>query len=495
MDYLPLCHNTVKFSHLLLFLSFGSNALLAEAASQPAQKTIDSSKLSSQSKTQVINNWREALSAALDFNPDIHISETGIEIARDQKKQAQAEWVPTLGANASYQIRDHKNSKGRSFDTSGHTDRLDRPGQIGLDLKQNLFASGGTNARIKKGEATIQSARFDHQQTLQSVFFNLFQIILEINTSAELRAFHSSNIELSGTLLRQTKAKANVGEINKTDVYAAEAKLAESESKYEEAKARLEVALAQFEQVTGQKASTNFLWPDINLEITEDLDKLIDEASKNNYELLAIQQKEQASSREVHSQLSQQMLPVIDLTADASRTFRDTKMKSGAAKGLKDETQGTDLGAAVRLRIPLPTGSEQAVVRQAEQGLNQARLNRQKKQLEVRQTLISTYSKRRSLAKNIQRFTAELRGNEMALKAMQAEYAQGRRTFVDISEIQTRKESSYQNLMEAKKQHLIEHLRLLVLTGRLKPDTLGLGASDYTSLKTSWLGLSPKKQS
>ncbi|WP_031934240.1 TolC family protein [Candidatus Hepatobacter penaei] len=434
--------------------------------------------------------WKQALQAAHAFNPRIKIAEAAVKIEKDKKRQAQGEWVPTARGTASYGV--NKKTYDKPVENPRYTDTLGKPSDFGVAAEQNLFASFGSVARWQKTEAGYQAALLDLEAAESAVFFDLMQVILEMIVSRELKTFYESNITLSQTLLAQTRARARVGEISRTDVFMAEAKLAESEAKYVEAESRLTVAKTQFYEITGTEPSEDFSWPDLPIKIPENEQELIKLALHQNFSIKAEAFREKSARKEVQSQLSNQMLPSVDLQARAYKSTDNTKYYSEPrTEHYKDRS--VDLSGTLSLKVPIPLGKEQAVVRQAEQTFNQSRLKRQQTQLNVYQATLQARNQQKAAQKSVMRYEIELKANKKALDAMQAEYAHGGRTFINVSEIQNRKESSYQNWTEARKREMIERLRILSLTGQLTARSLKLDVPSHDARSYGpWIRLAPK---
>ena len=435
--------------------------------------------------------WKQALQAAHAFNPRIKIAEAAVKIEKDKKRQAQGEWVPTARGTASYGV--NKKTYDKPVEDPRHTDTLGKPSDFGVAAEQNLFVSFGSIARWQKTEAGYQAALLDLEAAESTVFFDLMQVILEMIVSRELKTFYESNITLSQTLLAQTRARARVGEISRTDVFMAEAKLAESEAKYVESESRLAVAKTQFYEIAGIEPSEDFSWPDLPVKIPENEQELIKLALHQNFSIKAEAFREKSARKEVQSQLSNQMLPSVDLQARAYKSTDNTKYYYNETNTPQYKDRSVDLAGTLSLRVPIPLGKEQAVVRQAEQTFNQSRLKRQQTQLNVYQATLQARNQQKAAHKSVMRYEIELMANKKALDAMQAEYAHGGRTFINVSEIQNRKESSYQNWTEARKREMIERLRILSLTGQLTARSLKLDVSSHAPQSYGpWIGLAPK---
>lgn len=453
----------------------------AAVAAEPAKIAVAAPKIAM---------WRQALQAAYAFNPQIKIAQTKVKSAKDKKRVAQGEWVPTASGNASYTVSSQEFRK--PVENPSNNDTLNRPKRLGVSATQNIFASWGSVARWEGAESGVQAEIMDMCEVESAVFVELMKVVLEIIVARELKTFYEGNIKISQTLLAQTRARARVGEINRTDVFMAEAKLAESEARYVEADSRLEVAKTQFFEMTGQEASENFVWPVIGMDFPQDPRALYQLALKNNFSVRSQAFRERSARKDVHSQLSSQMLPSVDLKADAARTIGDQTAYTPNQQFRFKDTQ-TDVSGFLTLKVPIPFGSEQAVVRQAEQAFNQTRFQRQRYQLNVYQAVLKARNQRIAAEKSVQRYETELRANEKALAAMRAEYAHGGRTYIDVSEIQSRKEQSYQNWLEARKREMIERLQILSLTGKFTAKSLKLDVDLYNPDNyTPWLGLAPE---
>ena len=327
-----------------------------------------------QLNSQKISTWKQALQSAYLFNPQLKIAQISVKASKDKKRYSQGEWVPTAEATASYKSTSQEYKK--PIQSPSVYDSLSRPKAFGVSATQNLFASGGSVARWQRDEAGVQAALFDMYNTESSVFFEVMKIVLEIIVSRELKSFYQNNTQLSQTLLAQTRARARVGEINRTDVFMAEAKLAESEARYVEADSRLAVAKTQFFEMTGQEASENFVWPVITIDFPQGEQSLSQLALHQNFSIQAEAFRERSARKEIHSQLSSQMLPSVDLRADASRSLGDQKIYApNQTPRFKD--QSTEVSGILSLKVPIPFGRQQAVVRQAEQAFNQSRFKRQ----------------------------------------------------------------------------------------------------------------------
>ncbi|MGB1230024.1 MAG: TolC family protein [Holosporaceae bacterium] len=455
------------------------------------QKKAKAIKVQGAQKSASIKTWQDALAAAYDFSPQIRTARTEVRRTQESKKQAYAEWVPDASGYATYDIEKHNVKKG----APGTTDRLQQPMGYGVRLKQNIFASGGTLARTRKASDAIMASELAMYDKESSVFLETLRAFLEVLVAKQLKEFYKQNAVLSQELFEQTKARFEVGELRHTDTLIAQGKLAESQAKYVEAVGRLAVAKTQLQRFTGCAIDESILvWPDdIQLHLPKNKNMLIQAVLKGNFSVLAAAKQESASRHEVQSQLSGQMLPSVDLQADAGRQFGNTRFGS-AATSTRIKTNDGILKATASLNIPLPLGRQQSLVRVAEQDLNARRLNRQDVQLDVRQRALQAWYQMRSARKGVERYKIELYANERALEAMQEEYLQGTRTFVNVSEVQERKEEAYQNLMEHKKKAMLEGLTILYYTGNLTARTLKLRVAYYDPKAYGpWLGLAPQQ--
>ena len=462
-------------------------------ASQKGVKAKDAIDVqANRSQDAPLKTWQDVLAAAYEFNPKIKSAQTHMRKVQETKNQAYAEWIPDTSGYASYDVEKHMFDK----QSQAGTDSLRYPLNYGARLKMNVFASGGTLARTHKASDATTAAELSMYDRESQTLLEAFRAFLEVMVAKQLKEFYKQNALLSQELFEQTKARFEVGELRHTDTLIAQGKLAESQAKYVEAVGRLAVAKTELQRLTGRTIDEDLLtWPDdVELRLPGNETMLVAAVLKGNFAVLAAAKEEGAARYEINSQLSQQMLPSVDVTADAGKQHGSTRLGNSANPTHKNKQ--TILKATASLNIPLPLGRQQSIVRQAEQDLNTRRLNRQDAQLEARQKALQAWYQRKSASKSVERYKIELFANERALEAMQEEYLQGTRTFVQVSEVQERKEEAYQNLMEHKKKALMEGLTLLYYMGRLTAHALKLRVAYYDPKAYGpWLGLSPKQKS
>jgi len=459
-----------------------------------------SSKQSKEKSKSSKKTWRFFLETVYKLNPNLKNGRLNLHKAQEGLRQAWLEFSPTIAGVAN--ISGEKRTD--SVEIAGQEKRETNWG-YGLQLNQNLFASGGTQARIQKGRAAYDSALNGMYARESQVLLETFNAFLEVIVARELRDSAQSNQSLSVDLVNQAKTKVAAGEISPADLSLARANLAESQAKMAAAIARLEVAKAQLEcLILTPFNAEELVWPDSSIFSLEDIlpngestfdstkerDAFALAVEKGNFTLKEAQRDVHATRYEVRSQLAQHMLPSADMQAELMKSDSDAKIGSGPDMKRRPFL----MRVSAHLRIPLSLGRQQSLVRQSEQALSEKNLSFQQLILTTRAQALQAFHQRRSARSNMKRFKIEWEANEEALRAMQERYKQGDTTLINVTEVQARLLTSRQNYLEAQKQYMYESFRVRQLAGRFTAKDLRLAVAYYNPKDYNpRFGLTPKR--
>lgn len=482
-------------SLFLLTVFFYSGAFSYLTAASAVTNPKKSGKVLSASKNNKaesgkpanVQSWKEALEAAYDFNPDLQEARSRVRQQKDGLMGMKSEWMPRVSADVSYGYNDTKEDSA----ITGIRTNKNTAFSYGAKLSQNISNFGGTQARINSSRASVQAAEFALQQKEAEVFTAVMRTFLEVVMAQRLIRFNEGNVERSKQMHRRAEARFQVGQISKTDVLISAANKADAEARLAESHARLLEAEASFKSLTGKALEKNIDWPEaLGEKAGQDCTVLLRQALQKNPSVLGSLSEERAAKSAVHAKLSEQMLPSVDVNASASQVKRQNRQVVGGL-GSPDVRQ---LTADVVLRVPLPLGSQQAVVRQSEQNLAQTKAKRRSAQLSLQSAVQSNCARLGAALRSVSLHEIEHESQKMALIAMQAEFLEGKRSLVDVSEVQDREERSYQKLVEAKKQYFTESIALKRAMGNFTARALKLNVA-YNEAKdySPWLGLSPQQ--
>ncbi|MBR6272525.1 MAG: TolC family protein [Bacteroidales bacterium] len=106
----------------------------------------------------------EAIQLALDYMPDIRLSDYDIQLAKNSLKMAKGNYLPSVSANANIGMGV------LSFDANGMNQWYGKPSEsAGISVNIPIFSRGSTRANVKKSQIALEQAQLDYDQTELSV--------------------------------------------------------------------------------------------------------------------------------------------------------------------------------------------------------------------------------------------------------------------------------------------------------------------------------------
>lgn len=106
----------------------------------------------------------EAIQLALDYMPDLRLSDYDIQLAKNSLKMAKGNYLPSVSANANIGMGV------LSFDANGINQWYGKPSEsAGISVNIPIFSRGSTRANVKKSQIALEQAQLDYDQTELSV--------------------------------------------------------------------------------------------------------------------------------------------------------------------------------------------------------------------------------------------------------------------------------------------------------------------------------------
>lgn len=400
----------------------------------------------------------EIYQEATRTNPQLAAALASLEAVREQRPQARAGLLPTLGANGTYTPSRYKSKNPeRPVDTS--TNKL-----ASLDLTQPLFRYDRW-IQLKQADSQIAAAEADYlaaSQDLMVEVANRYFAVLGAQSNLEFAKAEKSAI---GRQLDQAKQRFEVGLIAITDVKAAQARYDLSVSGEIQAISGLVAAKDSLRETVGTYYDSYYsLKPDLQLSDPEPnrASDWIDVAKQHNLSILSAQASTETAQQEIKLQRSGH-LPTLDLNASASY------IESGGAFPRKGENSQIGL----ELNVPLYQGGlvnsrtreARSRFQQATEQLSQA----------IRSAELETRDAFRGVKTDIAQVNAlgrSLESTEVAVQAEEAGFEVGTRTIVDVLNSQREYYLARLNYARARYLYVVDQLRLKRAAGILEESDL-----------------------
>lgn len=335
-------------------------------------------------------------------------------------------------------------------------------GTMALTASLTLFDNGVTRYATDAAKETVLGLRSALLQLEQQILLNTVQAYMEVIRSGQAVSLSENNVRVITQELRAARDRFEVGEVTRTDVSIAEARLAAARGGLAAAQGDREVARESFKAVVGQ-APDNLSWPSSPPVTAKTLD-----AAK------AIAVRNHPSIEEAQRQVNAAEAIVLRAGAAIGPNV------SVSARAQVDEFFDESVTAGVTLAVPLyQAGTLKSVLRQARARRDAARSGLLQTVVQVKQAVGVAWA---DLAVAIARTEAsqrQVRASQVAYDGVREEAKLGARTTLDVLNADQELLDARSALISAQVQQYVSVYALLSSMGLLTAEHLNLGVVRY----------------
>lgn len=343
-------------------------------------------------------------------------------------------------------------------------------GGASISLSQPLFTSGRLAHNITGAEASILAGREGLREIEQSVLVSVIQAYADVLRDTEILRIRQENVGVLRRQLDEANARFEVGEITRTDVAQAEARLAQSDSDLATAQAQLSVSRAAYAAVVGQSPTDLAALPPLP-GVPADFDAALDVALVENPGVLAALYNQRAAEAAVAAARAEYG-PAVNLSASYGGTSNDLSRFD-----LGDQTA---FRAGATVSVPLFTGGLNASrVAAALERANAAQINVEGERRQVLQSVSSAYAQVVSAKANLAAGEQAVRAARVAAEGVRQEAQVGLRTTLDVLNAELELRSAEVALVSARRNEYVAQAMLLAAMGRLDVNLLAPGVDVY----------------
>ncbi len=336
-----------------------------------------------------------------------------------------------------------------------------------LTVQQNLYNGGGTVAATSRAENLVRAQRASlvalEEQTLLDAL-TAYADSWRDRSSLELALNNEQRLRRQ---LQATRDRFQVGEVARTDVAQAEARLSRSHADVEVAKANVAGSDAAYRRIIGH--------PPVKLEQPKplkDLPPTIEDAqaiATSNPDILSASFSLAAARDDVDVAFAQ-LLPSVQLQGEVAAVDQPNP---------SIPWQNT-ASIGVTMTIPLyQGGAEYSQVRQNRQTVQQRRNDLETAHRSVSESLVANWDQLLAATAAIAAFRSEVRANQIALQGVQEEALVGSRTVLDVLDAEQELFTSQVNLVMAQRDEVVASYTLKSSVGQLTVVALGLPVKPY----------------
>jgi TolC family type I secretion outer membrane protein len=416
----------------------------------------------------VAQSLDEVLAETYDTNPTLQAQRAQLRAIDEQVSQAYARYRPNVAIVGSSEASQSEIS-GVELELGGTTDASQTlwTNRVALNLSQNIYEGGGTVARIDSAVKQVGQQRAVLQSTEQEVFLDAVTAYTDVVAAQRVVQLAITNQQRLERQRQATVDRFEVGEVTRTDVAQAEARLAGAAADRVRAEGQLAQAIARFEAVVGfrpDNLTTRFA------EITRPASLIEAQArGEKNPGLTAAEFAVDVALADVRVAQAD-LLPTVDLDGAVGYTDEPT------------DTIGSQTDARIAATVTIPlyqTGAEYSRVRQQKQVVEQRRRELDDARREVNQNVTEAWEGLLTASAAARSFEEQVRANQIALEGVRTEAQVGARTVLDVLDAEQELFQAEVDFVDARATEVVALYALQAAMGELTAQALGLAVEIY----------------
>jgi outer membrane protein len=333
---------------------------------------------------------------------------------------------------------------------------------LSLSAELTLLDFGRNRLGVEIARESVLATRQALIQAEQDVLLAAVRAYVDVRLALEVVALRQSNLRLITQELRAAQDRFDVGEITRTDVAIAQARLAASQSALAAAEGDLLVAREAYKAATG--AYPGQLAP---LPRAPALPGSLEEA--------------QSVARATHPLIrqAQHLVTIAGLQIDLARAGMKPTVGAGVTLSTNDEGRDSaSVGLTLNQTI-YAGGRLSALLRQAIAGQDRSRASLQQTAVGILENVGVAWATLRVSNASIEASDQQIRAAQTAFDGVREEAALGARTTLDVLDAEQELLDARNARLQAEAQRYVGVYQVLSTMGLLTVDHLQLGIATY----------------
>ncbi|MEM8791090.1 MAG: TolC family outer membrane protein [Pseudomonadota bacterium] len=400
-------------------------------------------------------SFADALAEAYLTSPELANQRANINIAAESAVQARAGGRVIVEGTASLEV------------ASSTLDEFTMPSALNLNVIQPIYTGGQVANSTSAAERRITSSEALLDDIEQDILFNAAVAYLNVKRQEALLGTARNNVRVLSEQLEAATERFEVGEVTRTDVEQARARLAASRSNLAATIGALENVRDDFRRAVGRAPGELDPAPPLP-DLPNSEDEAIVIGFQNDPELLAARLEREASGFDVKAAIGA-LLPQLSLqgTVSQSTIFDDE---------LGESRQGS---VGLFLTIPFYTGgTNYSLVRQAQADVEADDANITTELRNIRENVGDAWADLEVARAQIRAGRLEVRAAELAFEGVREEAKVGARTTLDVLDAEQETLEARDSLINAQFDEQVSAYLLLLAMGLMTVDHLGLDVGD-----------------
>ncbi len=347
---------------------------------------------------------------------------------------------------------------------------------LNLSATVTLYDFGRGQLGVQAAREQVLAVRSALVGLEQQVLLNAIAAFMDVRSASDTVALRESNVRLITQELRAAQERFEVGEVTRTDVAIAEARLAGARSLLAAAQGDLQIAREAYRFATGT-APSQLRQPPALPATARNLDAAQQVARVTHPSIRQAQHEVAAADLNAERAAAQRLGSV---TGSASAGFGTSRSLDAAPQGV--QRSGTNQSASLGLEYSRPIYSGGALSSQNRQAIarrDAARSNLHQTVAQVLQNVAQAWSRMEVASARIDASERQIRAAQTAYDGVREEAALGARTTLDVLNAEQELLDARAALVSEQAQLQVAAYSVLEAMGLLTVDHLNLGIPTY----------------
>lgn len=397
----------------------------------------------------------DALIAAHANNPNLEEARLAVRAAREERTQAISSYLPSVGISGSAGVQSiESDTEGLLGPTTSQAEL--EPTNATAQVTQHLFTGFRRSGQSRLADANIAGAQEGLRSRAQDVLLATVEAYVGVLRDKDVVRLREEHVESLGRLLAGTQRRLDVGEVSRTDVAQAQARLAGARANLARSQADLEISQARYIAIVGRPPQS--LTPVAALPQTpHSLEAAISQAETTHPDLGRAESAERAARAQVTIERAA-LLPQVSLVgrADENRDF-------GISESRRESSS-----AVAQFSMPLFEGGfAYSRTRQSRINVGRAEQRTEAQRRDVVANVTGAWSNLRASREILSVADEQVDATAIAVEGAERERGYGLRSTLDVLDAEEEARNAQIARARANADAVIASYALLAATGAL----------------------------
>lgn len=415
----------------------------------------------------------DVLAVAYQSNPTIRAERARLRALEETKAQAWAAALPQVTGTSSFQkieSRQQQNFGGGPVSNDSDLDSL----TAGINGELPVFTGFRNFNAIKQAAARIRAGGAQLVLTEQRVLAQVAAAYFNVQRNMAVYELNNKNVTVLQRQLEMATARFDVGEITRTDVAQAEARLANARAQLTNAQGNLAIARSQFAQLVGHIPGS--------LDVVDELPSVPD--TEETAQALGFEFSPLLVGARETSEASRRNISIARGALSPSVSIVAGYQYAEEPNSFIDEDEQFAYG--LRASVPIFQGGlNYSRIREAKARHDADRASIIEAERQVQANITTAWERLIAARAVIKSAEIAVSANTLALEGVTQEALVGSRTTLDVLDAERELLNSEVSLVTAKRDEQSASFELLAAVGILTPEAIGIseGAEGVSRLQ------------